>query len=110
GIGELARSERRQTVDVRNLVRRDDDTGGAGIHDSSVAATAKRDAQKWRGDDVRAGARRIHIRKVSSLIIFLIAAGRTGRSRHCAEQKSDAQRGWQNGRKYQSQSQCQYGG
>src|SRR5262249_61784205 len=106
GIGELARSQRLQSGDVRNLVRRDHNTGGASIHDGSVAATAKRDAQKRRG----AGTRRIHIGKISSLIIFLIAAGGTGRSTYRAEQKSDAQRGWQNRRKGQGQSQCQYGG
>src|SRR5215470_11260671 len=105
GIGELAWPERLQPVDVRDLIRRKDDTRRAGIHNGAVAAFAERDAQPRHRSDVLAWTSRVDVREINAAVVFVISAERTGRDRHAAEQQP-CDRGTQNRRNCQGRSQC----
>jgi hypothetical protein len=109
GIGKLPRPERLQAVDVWDFVGRDDNTGGTGIHDGTVAAPAKRDAQPRQCPDILAGTGCVDVGEVNPLVISVVPARRTGKSRRDADQEP-RDGGPQNRRHCPSRSQCQYGG
>jgi hypothetical protein len=87
GIGEPARPQRRQAVDVRDLVRRHHDAGGTGVHHHGVAARAERDAQARRLREVAAGSGRVEISEESALLVSAIGARRGGGRRQGAERE-----------------------